>query len=528
MKKSTKLGLGGIVFLLGTIVLSGCTASFCSVNDKAHIMYMYDHGVSLYNNEAGADGNRTLVRGFTNLYVEAVRPTDTQSGIYKADLAAQKAYISVPTDAFLRELDTTVLQHAVADYFNKTSFSAVTSEELNSIVAKYSNDTKAEAAPEGKIFIEDILKEKGYLKFADSITEKEKKKKTLVNYVAYVEETRALVAEENPVLTIDDLVSDDYISIYKTTMENIVAPYRSCIAIKDGEYGYYGYGDNDRIFEGGQGKVFLEGKDWGFAWTRGGAVLEGLLVYPIAWFTDFLTNAFMGVGAGWAQLLAILAVTVIVRGLLLLATMKSTTANAKMTALQPEIQKIQNKYPNANSNQYEKQRMAEEMQRLYKKNKINPFATIITLIIQFPVFICVWGGLQGAATLSSDAVLGLNLSMTIKDVLFNKVYWTAAGGYGAITALVLFLLMAATQVGSMLIPQIAQKRAAKAATKLGKNPSANESANKMKWFTWIMTAVIVFMGFTIASAMGVYWMVGGLFSMVQSLITQKVTAKNKR
>mgnify|MGYP003319401613 CR=1 FL=1 len=126
---------------------------------------------------------------------------------------------------------------------------------------------------------------------------------------------------------------------------------------------------------------------------------------------------------------------------MLLVTIRSTQANAKMQALQPELTRIQNKYPNANTNQYEKQRMAEEMQKLYKKNGINPLSTLITLIVQFPVFICVWGALQGAASLSTDAVLGLNLSLTIREVLFDSRYWTAAGNFGAVTALVLFILI---------------------------------------------------------------------------------------
>ena len=57
MKKITKLGIGGLGLLLGAMVLTGCTASFCSTNDKAHIMYMYDYGVSEYKNDAGTSDN---------------------------------------------------------------------------------------------------------------------------------------------------------------------------------------------------------------------------------------------------------------------------------------------------------------------------------------------------------------------------------------------------------------------------------------------------------------------------------------
>ena len=48
MKKSTKIGLGIGGLLLGTLLLSGCTNSFCSTVDKAHILYAIDHGVCEY------------------------------------------------------------------------------------------------------------------------------------------------------------------------------------------------------------------------------------------------------------------------------------------------------------------------------------------------------------------------------------------------------------------------------------------------------------------------------------------------
>ena len=88
-------------------------------------------------------------------------------------------------------------------------------------------------------------------------------------------------------------------------------------------------------------------------------------------------------------------------------TIKQSAASAKMNQLQPEIQKIQAKYPNANTNQYDKQRMAQEMQKLYKKHKINPLSSILTMIVQFPVFICVWGAMQGNAYLSSGALFNV-------------------------------------------------------------------------------------------------------------------------
>ena len=51
------------------------------------------------------------------------------------------------------------------------------------------------------------------------------------------------------------------------------------------------------------------------------------------------------------------------------------------------------------------------------------------MIIQFPVFIAVWGAMTGAAALSSDAVLGLNLSGSISSTLTNIKNWPNVGGW---------------------------------------------------------------------------------------------------
>ena len=516
MKKRTKLGIGGLGLLLGAMVLTGCTANFCSTNDKAHIMYMFDYGVSEYHNDAGTtEKPNTLVRGFDNLYVSVNRPTDSQSGIGATDNDKNHQDYIKPTDRYLVELDTVVLQHAVVAYYNehevdtKKNFSDIPASYISNVVSKPEGDN----FDNSKHYVQDILDEFGYLKFADSGSEKGNV--LFYNYDVYSQETRTLVSSD--VLSLYDLPSDEYVTLYKSKMKTLINSYRSCIAITTDKYGYYGYGTS-------RDKTVIEGKSWGYAWKKG--FLEGLLIYPIAWCVDSLANAFRGMNvSGLPQLLAILIVTIVIRLFILFAFgLKQSQNTAKMTSLQPEIQKIQAKYPNANTNQYEKQRQAEEMSRLYKKNKINPLTTILGMFVQFPVFICVWGGLQGAACLSSDAFLGLYLSMSVRDALFNKMMWKTGG---AVTALILFILMMATQLISMILPMIFQKRAAKKAARLGKNPSQKSQDNKQKYFLIIMFVMITFISFSTASALGFYWLVGALVTIVQTIISTKIAEKKK-
>ena len=500
MKKGTKIGLGIASLLLGVVALSGCTNSFCSVPDKAHILYAIDHGVCQYYDtleeaqakmpaEASESAYRVGQVEGANVYYYAT--LDNCINLKKLVTTAANANYATPSLSYFIELDNVVLRHT-ASYAN-VDLSTLTAAQIGS------------ASQDG------LLREFGYLKFYG--TAEKEKNRLFENWELYTNEVRV----SGKVASIDECPNKDFVTYYKSQMNSAISAYRSCLAVREGYYGKYG---------GEEIEVEISKKSWGYAWSKVG-FLSGLLVYPIDWLIDVMTVGFSGAGNGWAQLLAIFFVTIIVRSLMLLATFKQTTSSSKMQELQPEISKIQAKYPNSNTNQYERQRMAQETQALYKKHKINPFTSIIVMIVQFPVFICVWGAMQGSAHLSSGSVLGLNLSTSISSVLTTWSNWKNPAS-GVWTALGLFLLMAGAQTVAMLLPQWLAKAKKKKIAKLGRNPAQKESDNKMKWFTYIMLAMIIFMGFSLVSALGVYWLVGALFSIGQTLITHAVMNRKKK
>jgi len=477
LKKSTKriLTFGGL--FMAVVLISGCTASFCSNNDRANILYTYEKGISIYedNSTEGADvftGNETLKR----------RVTYDNSPLLREVIAdAVSKSINIPTDAYFVEIDQKILETAlVSQYGASVDFVDINAEEANLALTSF-----------------------GYLKFTGATEENN----LFETWDAWTAEIRlSLGAEQVP--------NQDFTKLYKEKLNTTIANNRACIAINDGNYGKYGSDGNT--------EAFIEGKDWGFAWSKG--PIEGLLVYPVAFLVDFFSNAF-GMN-GWGQIGAVALVTLIVRSLILLVTIKSTMGQQKMQALQPELAKIQQKYPNSNSNQAEKQRLAQEQMALYKRHKINPLGQILVLIVQFPVFIAVWGAMTGAAVLSSDAVLGLNLSAGLGTSILNIVDWPNFAGWW--TAVVLFIMMGLAQFISMKLPQWMQKARTKNVKKLTKNPAQDKQAKQMKWFSNIMLVMIVVMGFSLPAAMGVYWFIGAIISVIQTLIMQTIMARSKK
>lgn len=519
MKKGTKIGLGATL-LLGVVALTSCTQSFCSPVDTARIMYAFAPGITYYEADTTA-ADITFTRGEYTVTVKSCKPvvaqwnTDTRCYHFLDESKGQYNRLAVLNDVIssTRDAGRSSVDGNSYEYFSKLDnylleeilfYHAQTIDNKNYTIdiADDANGEKSEAHAQ----FDRIVEKYSFLKYISG-----ENGSMWDNFDKLDAKVRLEVESER-------CPKYDFIANYTATVYSKASVYRTCLTTKEDKYGSYGYST-----EG----VYINAKSWGYAWSKG--FFEGLLVWPMGWLIDCIVNGFRGVASsGWSAFWGIVFVTLIIRSLMLLATFKQTKSSAKMTELQPEIQKIQNKYPNANSSMVEKQRMAEEMNRLYKKNKVNPFMALIIMVVQFPVFICVWGALSGASAITNGSLLGMRLDLGIKDILFVGSNWNAAGGYAAVTAFILFILMAGTQTIAMLLPQWIQKSKAKKVAKLGKNPAQSSQNKTMKIFTYVMLALIIFMGFSLVSAMGIYWFVGAVFSIAQTLITQLVMKKSTK
>ena len=95
MKKRTKLLTGALTVLAGVLLLSSCTASFCSETDKAHILYAFDYGVSDYYDaeQEGAvlpEGAKPVFEGNTKVYYTVNIPTNNNNTQYPVLRVQQK------------------------------------------------------------------------------------------------------------------------------------------------------------------------------------------------------------------------------------------------------------------------------------------------------------------------------------------------------------------------------------------------------------------------------------------------------
>ncbi len=77
---------------------------------------------------------------------------------------------------------------------------------------------------------------------------------------------------------------------------------------------------------------------------------------------------------------AILLVTVLVKIIFFPLANKSYASMAKMKAIQPQLQSLKERYPD------DRMKQQQEMMEIYKKEKINPVAGCLPVLLQIPVF----------------------------------------------------------------------------------------------------------------------------------------------
>ncbi len=81
---------------------------------------------------------------------------------------------------------------------------------------------------------------------------------------------------------------------------------------------------------------------------------------------------------------AIILLTVVIRGLLFPIAQKQFSSMAAMKAVQPKMKAIQERYKD------DKQQQQQEIMKLYKEEKVNPLAGCLPLVIQIPIFFALY------------------------------------------------------------------------------------------------------------------------------------------
>ncbi len=229
-----------------------------------------------------------------------------------------------------------------------------------------------------------------------------------------------------------------------------------------------------------------------------------ILVYPLSQLVNFIgkyTTPFIGVAA----------TTIIFNILVLPLSIKTTVQTQQMQMIQPEMQKIQEKYA-GKDDEHSKLQQAQEMQNLYNKYNMNPLGSILMPFLQFPILIAMYYAVQRADVVVNGKFAGVPLSTT-PAAAFKSI----STGWPIV---VVFVLMAISQLLSSKIPTWAaeyKRKHSKDYRSYKDKPAANSQANMM---IYGMVGMVILIGLRWPAAMSVYWLINSIINVVKTIYIQ--------
>ena len=234
--------------------------------------------------------------------------------------------------------------------------------------------------------------------------------------------------------------------------------------------------------EGGIAR-FLDSIDWGWFY---------FLTKPIFWLLHNLNALIGNMGV------AIIALTLIIKALLLPLAFKSYVSMAKMKELQPEMEKLKERAGD------DRQKLQQGMMELYKTNKVNPASGCLPILLQIPIFFSLYKVIFVTLELRHAPFFGwlTDLSMPDPSSIYNfygLLPW-AAPEPGTIMALLFIGILPLLLGISMWLQQ-----------KLNPAPTDPTQAMIFAYLPW----VFMFMLGSFASGLLVYWIANNTITFVQ-------------
>ena len=257
---------------------------------------------------------------------------------------------------------------------------------------------------------------------------------------------------------------------------------------------------------------------------------NNIFIFPVAWLLYQISNL-----CGGYYIIGLLITTILVRTLGWPIYAKSNNMTQKMADLQPELQKIQEKY--AGRNDADSQRMMQmEQAQLYKKHKIG-LGGCLAPFLQFPIFMAVYNAISRLPY--TKAIEGsrytLNWANELNGSLFGVNLFedrNGGGAYQLIGVIVLVLLVVGTQILSQFLSQRRQKLAQEkrqedipAYRRQSYNQTQNQTASTMKFMLWFMIFMMGSFVWTSKAGLGVYWFIGNIYSVVQMFVNNYLNDK---
>ncbi len=245
--------------------------------------------------------------------------------------------------------------------------------------------------------------------------------------------------------------------------------------------------DTIRAYQNDHGIAgFIDAIDWGWFY---------FFTKPIFWLLHHLHGLIGNMG------LAIIALTFVLKLIVLPLAYKSYVSMARMKELQPEMEALKERAGE------DKQKLQKEMMQLYKDKKVNPAAGCLPILIQIPIFYALFKVISNTLELRHAAFFGWLNDLSGPDSsslynLFGLMPWDAPAA-GSLTHMIFIGILPIILGITMWLQQ-----------KLNPAPTDPVQQQIFAWMPW----VFMFMMSTFASGLIIYWIANNTITFAQQYL----------
>lgn len=236
----------------------------------------------------------------------------------------------------------------------------------------------------------------------------------------------------------------------------------------------------------------------------GGWLVGWFTKYAIIPMFDFFSRFISNFG------LIILLMTLVIKIVVFPLTYKSYASSAKMSALKPELDKINAKYPHSD-NQQEMLKKQQATMALYKRAGVSPMGGCLPMLLTFPILWAMFRFFPASIELRQQSFLWCHDLSAYDSIIDYGVRIPILGDHLSLFA----LLMAVTMwVYSKLT--------------MSSQPSANDpSAASMRFMSlWMMPIMMFFICNSLSAALSYYYLLSQLISILQTWLIRKSINKD--
>jgi YidC/Oxa1 family membrane protein insertase len=221
--------------------------------------------------------------------------------------------------------------------------------------------------------------------------------------------------------------------------------------------------------------------------------------------------------------LAIIALTLLIRTVLLIPSQRALRAQKKMQEIQPKLEALKTKHKD------NQELLAMETMKIWKENKVNPLGSCAPLLIQFPILIALYYVVREGLHIDKQELL---YDFVASDFSFDLMQTNFLGilELTEINFFILPLIVGGLQFIQMNLAMARAKKKKEAKKTTGKAldkkvKGTKDAQNEMQMATsmmkYVMPFMIAFFTASLPAGVGLYWGTSTIYGIAQQVVVNR-------